>query len=234
MTDPDPFELFKQTLKQFDASETTFDPGAFALYGWPMTPFPVAGSSEQGSNSTPAVGTKNAVTQLYAAIEALDSIPFQDGSVSSDWSDVLAGMTHDQFVPDSPERVGSLLRSTYQIWFCSFSQLLVESYTVRILSDELVVADHRNEFQTYKWLLELSQADREQLLLRCTEIDDELVGEMEAARGTRNELLYSFAGWDELTLENALEDATRYLHVLQQLDSRVVSGPGYSYLPDDE
>jgi len=234
MANGDPFQIFNQMLKQFNSSEMMFDPSEFAMLGWPMTPLPIQGMPGLGSEMSPEAGTKRAVTQLYNAIESLDAMMFEGGSLPDGWDQALAGFTPDQFIPqDSPERVGALMLGTYQVWLYSLSQLLVESYTIRILYDELVVADHRNEIGTYEWLLTLSQPDREQLLRRCTDTDDELIDDMEGARVKRNELLYNFGGWEELALEDPVGDAYQYLQVLQQLDAIVAEGTGYVFIPGE-
>jgi hypothetical protein len=119
--------------------------------------------------------------------------------------------------------------TTYRVWFYSLAQILVESYTLRLVHDELVVDDHRRTTATQQWLWSLSQANREELLRRCTAVDDDLVDEMEAARTRRNELLYDFGSWGETDVQDSLTDAQRYLRVLTALDDLVTDGTGFSY-----
>lgn len=223
MADRDPYELFRQTLEGFSSG---FDPGGFGMAGWPMTPLPLQGMA--GAEMTPEAGTKRAVSQLYRSIETLDD-QLLGASTPDSWEQALAG-----FSSHSPERVVGMLLGTYQLWLHNLSQLLIESYTVRIIYDELVVQGHRNEIGTSEWLLALPQSDREQLLLRCTEVEDDLIAEMERLRKRRNELLYSMGNWEEVALDDPVEDGQRYMALLQGLDERVADGDPYSFLSADE
>jgi len=224
MADGDPYDLFKQTLQGFDGSGNPFDPSGFGRFGWPMTPLPVQGMS--GAEMTPEAGTKRAVTQLYRSIEALDEQLFA-GSIPESWQRALSG-----FTPDSPDRVVAMLLGTYQVWLHNLSQLLVEGYTIQILYEELVVPAHRDEVGTSEWVLTLSQSDREQLLLRCTDIDDDLIGDMEALRTRRNELLFSMGSWDDIALDASVEDGRRYMELLAELDDLATDGAGYQFLSE--
>lgn len=223
MSDGDPYELFRKTLEGFSSTGSAFDPGGFGTVGWPMTPLPLQGMS--GAEMTPEAGTKRAVRQLYSSIETLDE-QLLGGSPPEGWEQAFSG-----FTSQSSERVVSMMLGTYQLWLHNLSQLLIESYTVRLIYDELVVEGYRNEMGTSEWLLGLPQSDREQLLLRCTDIDDELVSQMEQLRSRRNELLYSMGSWDEVTLEQPVEDGQRYMALLQALDDRATDGEGYAFLP---
>lgn len=211
----DPFDLFRQTVEQFDPS-TSFDPAAFGAMGWPMTPWPGG-----GGDFSPEAGTKHAVKQLYSAIESLE-----DGD-APDWLDAV---DVGQFGAEGPDQFTTVLAGTYQLWFYSLAQLLVESYTIRLLHDELVVESYRGRVETQRWLWSLGQADREQLLRRCTDLDEDLVTEMEAARERRNDLLYRIGEWDQAG-RDAVADAQRYLVVLTELDERV-SDDAFDFVPE--
>jgi hypothetical protein len=224
MANGDPYDLFRRTLQGFDSSGNPFDPSGFGRFGWPMTPLPVQGTA--GAEMTPEAGTKRAVTQLYRSIEALDEQLFS-GPIPESWQQALSGFTQD-----SPDRVVAMLLGTYQVWLHNLSQLLVEGYTIQILYEELVVPEHREEVGTSEWLLTLSQSDREQLLLRCTDTDDDLVGEMETLRTRRNELLFSMGSWDDLALEESVEDGRQYMELLADLEDTVAEGTGYQFLPE--
>ncbi|MFC6720609.1 hypothetical protein [Halobacteriaceae bacterium SHR40] len=224
MADGDPYELFRRTLQGFDSSGNPFDPSGFGRFGWPMTPLPVQGMS--GAEMTPEAGTKRAVTQLYRSIEALDEQLFS-GSIPESWQQALSG-----FTSDPPDRVVAMLLGTYQVWLHNLSQLLVEGYTIQILYEELVVPAHRDEVGTSEWMLTLSQSDREQLLLRCTDIDDDLVADMEDLRTRRNELLFSMGSWDDLALDTSVEDGRRYVELLADLDEIAADGTGYQFLSE--
>lgn len=229
MTD-DPFELFRKTVAQFGSTTSGFDPREFGVLGWPMTPFPIPGAGISEPLS-PEAGTKQSITQLYSSMTALDEEEFSPETLPMDlWQEFLE-MTPAGVPDDAPERVGSMMLGTYLIWFNSLSQLLVESYTIRLLSNDVVVDDHRNTIATEEWLWQLSQPNKEQLLLRATDVDDELVEEMEAARERRNELLLSFGRWDEVTMEDPMGDAKRYLTVLNGLDDRIGES-SYDFFPD--
>jgi hypothetical protein len=133
----------------------------------------------------------------------------------------------------TPDQFAGAVVSTYSVWLHSLSQLLVESYSIRILHDELVAEDYRHSTATQRWLWGLSQADREELLRRCTGLDADVVDEMQATRKRRNELLYTFGSWGDGEFENPLEDGRRYLRVLTALDERVTEGTGFSFFPHD-
>lgn len=111
--------------------------------------------------------------------------------------------------------------------------MLVESYTLRLVHDELVTEAHRQSTRTQKWLWGLPQSDREQLLLRCTDVPDDLVEEMQMLRRQRNELLYTFGSWDDVEFDESLDDARRVLEVLTALDDRVTDDSPFSYLPEE-
>lgn len=235
MADEDPFELFRQTVKQFNPSRAPFDPSEFGALGWPMTPLPAGGFAGNDDVFTPEAGTKRAVTQLFSAIEELENVPMGADAAPTDiWGQYLDAFSMDGFTPsDTPERFGAMMLGTYQVWLYSLSQLLVESYTMQLVTKELVVEDHENSLRTQEWLWELSQPDREQLLMRCTDVDDSLVEEMQDVRTRRNELLYDLGSWDRVALEDPVGDARRYLHVLNELDDLVNGENGFSYLPDE-
>ena len=231
----DPVDLFRRTVSQFSSQSSGFDPRQFGMFGWPMMPFPTQGGGGDTPLS-PEDGTKRAVVQLYEAIEALDGYSF-DGAqnLPQFWQEYLDMFTPGDVPSDSPERVGSLLLGTYLMWLNSLSQLLVESYTVRIINEEVVVDEHRNTLDTQEWLWLLSQSDREEVLLRCTDIEDELVEEMQTARKRRNELLLSFGDWREETLASPVEDGQRYLRVLTRLENHTptVAGKSLTQYADD-
>lgn len=235
MADEDPFELFRQTVKQFNPSRAPFDPSEFGALGWPMTPLPAGGFAGTDDVFTPEAGTKRAVTQLFSAIEELDDVPMGADAAPTDiWEQYLETFSMDGFTPsDTPERFGAMMLGTYQVWLYSLSQLLVESYTMQLVTKELVVDDHENSLRTQEWLWELSQPDREQLLMRCTDVDDGLIEEMQDVRTRRNELLYDLGSWDRVALEDPVGDARRYLHVLNELDDLVNGENGFSYLPEE-
>ena len=236
MADEDPFELFRQTVKQFNPNRTPFDPSEFGALGWPMTPLPATGFAGNNNVFSPEAGTKRAVTQLYSAIEELEDAPLGTEAAPTDvWEKYLEMFSMEGFTPkDAPERFGTMLLGTYQVWLYSLSQLLVESYTMQLVSQELVIEAHENSLRTQEWLWELSQPDREQLLMRCTDIDDELVEEMTDVRTRRNELLYNLGSWDRVALEDPVGDARRYLQVLTELDALVNDEHAFSYLPSGE
>lgn len=222
--DTDPFRPFRRFLDQFDTSGSGSLPGM----GFPLSPMPVPGAGEGGSIS-PEDSTKQTVKQLYNALAALsgnDSL----ASAGDAWTRYL-----DAFDVDTsafgPEQLTAATLRTYRIWFFSLTQLLVESYTLRLVYDELVVEDHRSGTGTQEWLWGLAQSDREQLLRRCTDVPDDLVGEMETLRRRRDELLYTFGGWDDVTVDSSLDDARRSLEVLTALDDRVTDGSPFSYVP---
>ncbi len=224
MADGDPFDRFTELFSQFDSAGSAFDPTLFSRVGWPVTPLPVGQSGDAAM--TPAAGTKRAVTQLYEALEAIESNPYSSDSMPEQ---LLHNMTPAEFGPVTPEKFGSFLAGTYQLWLTNFTTMLIESYAVRILHDELVVADHRGTASTYEWLLTLTQAEREQLLRRCTSLEDELIDELSAVRTERNELLYSL-GEEEVSVSDPVTAGQRYLAVLGTLEERVTNGSGYDFL----
>ena len=232
MTDEDPFELFKRTVNQFSSQSAGFDPGQFGTLGWPMTPFPPSGVTGTEQMFSPEAGTKRAIRQLFGAIEQLDETSFTSDSVQSGiWKQYLDSFSIDGFaVADTPEQFGGLLIGTYQLWLYSLSQLLIESYTMRLIHDRLVNDAHQGSLRTQEWLWELSQSDREQLLMRCTDVEDDLVEQMQAIRSRRNELLYDLGRWEEITLDDPVAEARRYLHVLSKLDELVSEGDGFDFL----
>lgn len=228
----DPFEMFRRAVEQFDPGEG-FDPATFGALGWPMTPFPARGV---GPNPlSPEAGTKHALTQLFTAIEELSEGPVSTGDAPVEvWQRYAEQFDAGGFEPaNTAERVGTMVAGTYQVWLYSLAQLLVEAYTLRLLFDRLVVEEHRERLGTQEWLWELAQSDREQLLLRCTDIDDDLVEEMQAIRSRRNELFYDLGSWDRITRKDPVGEARRYLRVLTELDALVSEGDGYRFLPGD-
>jgi hypothetical protein len=226
MTDnSDPFQPFKRFLDQFDTPGSSSVPGM----GWPLSPMPVPGAGNAGTIS-PEASTKQTVKQLYNALAALSEHDSM-ASAGNVWAQYL-----DAFDVDvsafGPEQLTAATLRTYRIWFFSLTQLLVESYTLRLVHNELVVEDHRSATGTQEWLWGLAQSDREQLLKRCTDVPDDLVGEMAALRRRRDELLYTFGGWDDVEFEESLADAQRSLEVLTALDDRVTAGSPFSYLSE--
>lgn len=231
MTEEDPFELFKRTIHQFSSQSANFDPGQFGTLGWPMTPFPPGGLTGAEAVLSPEAGTKRAIRQLFAAIEQLDEMSFtSDSAQSGIWKQYLDSVPMEGFsVTDTPEQFGGLLIGTYQLWLYSLSQLLIESYTMRLVHDRLVTGAHQGSLRTQEWLWELPQSDREQLLMRCTDVDDDLVERMQAIRSRRNELLYDLGRWEEIPLDDPVGEARRYLHVLSKLDDLVSEGDGFDF-----
>mgnify|MGYP006291845147 CR=1 FL=1 len=223
--DSDPFDAFRRLFDQFG----TVGSGSPVGMWWPLSPVPIPGMAGSGTLS-PEDRTKQAVKQLYDALAALSG--GESGTAASDfWSQYL-----DAFDVDAsafgPEKLTAATLRTYRVWFFSLTQLLVESYTLRLVHDELVVADHRNATGTQEWLWGLPQSDREQLLRRCTDVPDDLVGEMASLRRRRDELLYTFGGWDDVTVDESLDDLRRSLEVLTALDDRATEGSPFSYLPN--
>lgn len=221
--DSDPFRPFQQLFEQFDTSGSDSMPGV----GWPLSPVPFPGG--QTDTPSPEESTKQALKQLYSALAALSGNESPAGGV---WNRYL-----DAFDVDAanfgPEQLTATTLRTYRIWFFSLTQMLVESYTLRVVHDELVVEDHRQTPGTQKWLWSLPQSDREQLLKRCTDVPDDLVEAMESLRHRRDELLYTFGGWDDVEFDNSLDDLRRSLEVLTALDDRVTDGAPFSYFPDN-
>jgi hypothetical protein len=225
MTDNnDPFGPFKAMMEQFAPSDSNDLPGA----GFPMVPFPATGMGGLNQSLSPEANTQSAVRQLYTAIEEL-------GGSSGTMPGNLWQQYQEMFDLDtsswSPDRFWSYTMNTYQIWLHSLAQLLVEVYSLRLIHDELVVESHRHSTKTQEWLWSLSQSDREELLLRCTDVEEDLVGDMRAARERRNELLYDIGSWEELDFEAPVEDARVYMRVLDELDDLVMPGSGFQYLP---
>jgi hypothetical protein len=225
MTDEsDPFGPFRRVFDQFDAAGSGSLPGM----GWPLAPLPVPGSA--AGTASPEASTKQTVKQLYSALDALagsDSM----ASASDVWTQYFDAFDVDASAFGPGELTAATLR-TYRIWFFSLAQLLVESYTLRLVHDELVIEDHRSATGTQEWLWGLPQSDREQLLERCTNVPDDLVDEMATLRRRRDELLYTFGGWDDVAVDDSLADARRSLDVLTALDDRVTDGSPFSYVPD--
>ena len=233
MTDEDPFELFKRTIAQFDSQSAAFDPGQFGTFGWPMTPFPPGGLQGTEELFSPETGTKRAIRQLYRAIEQLDDQSFSTGSVPEMWEQYLDSFSIDGGSgSDRPEQLVGMMIGTYQLWLYSLSQLLIESYTMALVHDKLVIDEHQGPIRTQEWLWELPQPDREQFLMRCTDVDDDLVEQMQAIRSRRNELLYDLGRWEEITLDDPVGEARRYLHVLSRLDDLVSEDAGFDFRPD--
>jgi len=225
--DNDPFERFRQFYEQFDTGGSSGVPPAL---GFPLSPFPMPGVGT-GSLS-PEDSTKRTVRQLYTALSGLSGAKGQEGGTMVDaWQRYADLFGLDTSLSGAPEQVSAVAMTTYRVWFYSLAQILVESYTLRLVHDELVVDDHRRTAGTQQWLWGLSQANREELLRRCTDVDDDLVDEMEAARKRRNELLYDFGSWGETDVQDSLADAQRYLSVLTALDDLVSDGRGFSYFP---
>lgn len=228
MTDEsDPFRPFRRVFDQFNTSGSGSLPGM----GFPLSPMPVPGAGGTGTIS-PEDSTKQTVKQLYNALTALSGNNSM-ASAGDAWTRYLEAFDVDASA-FGPEELTTATLQTYRIWFFSLTQLLVESYTLRLVHDELVVDTHQNGTGTQKWLWGLAQSDREQLLQRCTDVPDDLIAEMESLRRRRDELLYTFGGWDDVTLEDSLSDAQRSLEVLTALDDRVTDGTPFSYLPDRE
>jgi len=219
--DSDPFAPIRRFVEQFDPSGTTAPvPGM----GGPLSPMAMLG----GGDLSPEGSTKQAVRQLYGALDA-----FSGAETSTDvWQQYLdaAGLDRSAF---GPEQLSAAAVRTYRIWFYSLTQLLVETYSLRLVHEELVVDAHSNSTRTQEWLWGLPQADREQLLLRCTDVDDDLVEEMQSLRKHRDRLLYSFGDWDSIEFDESLADARRALDVLTALDALVTDGSAFAFLPDD-
>ena len=222
----DPFEPFRRFLQQFGEASGGFDTATAPGMGWPLSPAPIPGMTGTGAFQSPERSTKHAVRQLYSGIDALSG-----GSPGTAWEQYFDAV--DLSSMGTPDQFAGAVVSTYSVWLHSLSQLLVESYSIRILHDELVAEDYRHSTATQRWLWGLSQADREELLRRCTGLDADVVDEMQATRKRRNELLYTFGSWGDGEFENPLEDGRRYLRVLTALDERVTEGTGFSFFPHD-
>ncbi|MEF8872854.1 MAG: hypothetical protein V5A41_14610 [Haloarculaceae archaeon] len=217
----DPLRPFRQFFDQFDTSDST------ARLGWPLSPVPIP--TGDTAPMSPEESTKRGVKQLYNALAALSDSESMSGA-GDVWSQYLELFDLDA-KSFGPEQLTAATLRTYRVWFFSLAQLLVESYTLRLVRDELVVEDHRQLTGTQKWLWGLPQSDREQLLQRCTDVPDDLVTEMQTLRHRRDELFYTFGGWDEMTVDDSLDDLRRSLTVLTALDDRVSDGTPFSYLP---
>jgi hypothetical protein len=179
-----------------------------------------------GGDLSPEDSTKQAVRQLYGALDA-----FSGGTATDFWTQYLDATGFDASA-FGPEQLSAAAVRTYRIWFYSLTQLLVETYSLRLVHDELVVEAHHNATRTQEWLWGLPQAYREQLLLRCTDVEDDLVEEMQDLRTHRDRLLYSFGNWDSIEFDESLADARRALDVLTALDDLVTEGAAFSYRPD--
>jgi hypothetical protein len=221
MTDEtNPFTAFERILEQFGPSGGA-GPGA----GIPMVPLPLPSGAGAG---TPADTTKRTLTQLYRTLDAFSADPTGGPAVDA-WKRYADAF--DVETTMGPERATAMAVTTYRLWFHGLAQVLVESYTLRLLDRRLVSASHRGTAGTQQWLWGLGQPTREQLLLRCTEVDDDLITEMETARQHRDKLLYNFDSWDELDVESSLDDARRYLDILTALDDLVTEGSPFSFYP---
>ncbi len=222
--DSNPFRSFQQLFEQFRTTGSDSIPGL----GWPLSPVPIP-SGGAGAVS-PEKSTKQAVKQLYSALAALSESE-SVGSAGNAWGQYLDALEFDT-TAFGPEQLTAATLRTYRIWFFSLTQVLVESYTLRLIHDELVVEDHRRQTGTQKWLWGLPQSDREQLLERCTDVPDDLTAEMETLRHRRDELLYTFGGWDDVEFNDSLEELRSTLEVLTALDDRVTEGSPFSYFPE--
>lgn len=216
---------FQRFLDQFD----TFGSDSMPPTGWPLSPMPIPGSGGAGLDSAEST-TKQAVKRLYAALDTLSDSQ-STGTDSAVWSQYLDAFDLGDASIGPEELTAATLRS-YRVWFFSLTQLLVESYTLRLVHDQLVVEDHRHSTGTQEWLWGTTQSDREQLLRRCTEVSDELIAEMKALRQRRNKLLYTFGGWDEVDFDESRADARRSLTILTALDDYVTDGAPFSYMPE--
>jgi hypothetical protein len=222
----DPFEPFRRFVQQFGEAGGGFDAATTPGMGWPLSPAPIPGMTGTDAFQSPERSTKHAVRQLYSGIDALTG-----GSQETIWEQYFDAF--DVGSVGTPDQFAGAVVSTYSVWLHSLSQLLVESYSIRILHDELVAEGYRHSTATQRWLWGLSQADREELLRRCTGLEADVVDEMQAARERRNELLYTFGSWGNGEFENPLEDGRRYLRVLTALDERVAEETGFSFFPHD-
>lgn len=214
MTD-DPFAPFRELFDQGDSPVML-----------PMVPFYVP---DAGGEMTPERYTKAALGNLYRMASATASGSDRSGTV---WERYLDAAGFDVDATD-PSQYGAVATTTWQVWVLSLAQFLVEAYTVRLVHDELVAADHRSATGTQEWLWRLPQSDREQLLLRCLGCEEDLVAAMQATRERRNELLFDMGSWAEMNADEATADARRALSVLDRLADRVTGGSGLRYLPGD-
>lgn len=219
--DADPFGPWQRMVEQF---------GATGAGNWsrdvPMVPFPMPGAA---GSETPAT-TKQLLRQLYAVMAGATGS--SGNPVVDAWEQYADAMN----VPTAagPQQLSAATLSTYRLWFHGIAQVLVESYTIRLLHDRVVDADYRRKSKTQRWLWSLPQSDREQLLLRCAGVDSDLVASMETARQRRDELLYDVSSWRETDFDAPLDDARRYLRVLTALDDLVTEGEGFSFFPARE
>lgn len=218
MTDEDdPFAPFRAL---FDPER---DQSELAGVGVPVVPVP-------GGEPSPERSTKAAVRNLYSILQGATASG-SPGSPAAFWQQYLDAVGVEAGV--SPTQFGSAALATYRIWILNLSQLLVVGYTVRLLDSELVAEHHRSRKGTQEWLWRLPQADREQLLLRCLDVDEELVADMQALRERRNELLYDLSAWTDADAGEALDEARNALRILDYLDDRVTGGSGFQFLPSD-
>ncbi|WP_136717711.1 hypothetical protein [Halorientalis salina] len=218
--DTNPFSPLMKLLDGFDPTDTA---EAAALF--PLSPFTLM-QGRSGGTASPEEGTKRAVRQLYAVLVGLS-----DDDPMDTWQQLL-----DTAVFDGPsftlEKLTGVTATTYRIWFHTLAQMLVESYTFRIIHEDLVVGEHKQTTDTGRWLWRLPQADREQLLRRCTDVDDETVDQMGIARRHRDELLYDFGSWGDIDTQQGLSDARQHLEVLTALDDRATDGSVFPFFPD--
>lgn len=216
-----PFKPFTDLIEGLNPADSDRSPMLF-----PLSPFAIFGGRGRSGTASPEEGTKRAVRQLYAVLAGLSSDSPKDA-----WRQLL-----DTAVFDAPgftlEKLTGVTATTYRIWFHSLAQLLVESFTLQIVHEELVVDEHRRTTETGRWLWRLPQADREQLLRRCTGVEDDVVDEMQAARRHRDELLYDFGSWGDIDAGASLADARQHLRVLTALEGYVAEGTVFSYFPD--
>lgn len=242
----DPFERWREAMAQWSGDETP-DPTALGPTGWPMLPFPGPGTAGAEDPLSPAAGTKTAVRQLYRTLDELDAGAGaaemftgegSGGSAPDLWSayrEALGSETSGEGsqAAAAGRGMGSMLVGTYLVWLYSLGQLLLESYAMRLVHDEVVREAHQGTADTLEWLLGLSQTDREELLRRATDVDDDLVDEMAAVRGRRNDHVYNLGRLDAVDLEDPVGDARAYLAVLRALDERATEGEAFHYLPED-
>jgi hypothetical protein len=225
MTDTnDPFAQFRRLFEQFGTDSQDVPPALV----FPLSPFPTPGVGSGGLS--PEDSTKRTIRQLYTALAGVTGND-AGRQITDIWQQYADFFDLDASGTSSTDQIAGAAMTTYRVWFYSLAQMLVEGYTLRLVHDELVVDAHRGTTGTQQWLWTIPQSDREQLLRRCTTVDDELVDEMETARRRRDELLYTFGNWTDAAIDNSLEDAQRYLRVLTGLDDLVTDGTGFSYFP---
>lgn len=226
MTDKDdPFAPFKQFMESFGSQ-------GIGSLGMPMSAVPGMGMGmgQMSAPMSPEAGTQASLKQLYSAIEELSR---GSGTTPANFWQQYQDVFDMDASAWSPDRFWSYAMTTNQIWFHSLSQLLVEAYTLRLIHDELISDAYRHSTGTQEWLWTLSQPDREELLLRTLDIDEELVEEMRQARERRNELLYDIGSWGDLDFDTPMEDAQRYMRILDRLDELVADTAGFDYLPSE-